>query len=128
MRVLIDTHAFLWWTVDDARLSERARDIIGDGRNDVMVSVASVWEIAIKTAKGRLNLPVDVGRYVDDRLRRNRWSTLAIDVRHVIRAAALPDLHRDPFDRALIAQAQVEAIPLLTTDPAITRYDVETLW
>jgi PIN domain nuclease of toxin-antitoxin system len=88
--------------MDDGQLSERACEIIRDGRNDVIVSAASV--------------------------RRKRWSTLAIDTRHVITAAALPDLHRDPFDRALIAQAQVESLPLLTTNAAIARYDVETIW
>lgn len=128
MRVLLDTHALLWWNVDDRRLSEAARDVIRDGRNEIVVSAASVWEIAIKSAKGRLDLPTTVDRYVDDRLRRNRWSALAIDVRHVIRAASLPEHHRDPFDRALIAQAQVEGLPILTTDAAITRYDVETIW
>jgi PIN domain nuclease of toxin-antitoxin system len=92
------------------------------------VSAASVWEIAIKSAKGRLDLPTPVDRYIDDRLRRNRWSPLAIDHRHVIRAASLPGYHRDPFDRALIAQAQIEGLPILTTDAAITRYDVETIW
>ncbi len=128
MRVLLDTHAVLWWNVDDARLSDAARDLIRDGRNDVIVSAASVWEIAIKSARGRLDLPSAVEPYVEDRLRRNRWSTLPIDVRHVIRAAALPEHHRDPFDRALIAQAQVEGLPIVTTDAAITRYDVETIW
>lgn len=128
MRVLLDTHALLWWSVDDGRLSELARDTIRDGRNEVLVSAASVWEIAIKSAKGRLELPSPVEQYMDDRLRRNRWSPLAIDFRHVIRAASLPDHHRDPFDRALIAQAQVERLPIVTTDAAITRYEVETIW
>jgi PIN domain nuclease of toxin-antitoxin system len=128
MRVLLDTHALLWWNVDDERLSGTARDVIQDGRNEVLISAASVWEIAIKSAKGRLDLPSNVGRYIEERIRRNRWSTLAIDIPHVIRAAALPELHRDPFDRALIAQAQVEALPIVTMDAAITRYDVETIW
>jgi PIN domain nuclease of toxin-antitoxin system len=128
MRILLDTHAVLWWNVDDDRLSDAARDVIRDGGNEVVVSAASVWEIAIKSAKGRLDLPTPVDRYIDDRLRRNRWSPLAIDHRHVIRAASLPGYHRDPFDRALIAQAQIEGLPILTTDAAITRYDVETIW
>lgn len=128
MRVLLDTHAVLWWSVDDGRLSETARSVIRDGRNEIVVSAASVWEIAIKSAKGRLELPSPVEQYVDDRLRRNRWSTLAIDVRHVIEAASLPEHHRDPFDRALVAQGRVEGLPILTTDAAITRYDVETIW
>ena len=128
MRVLLDTHAVLWWNVDDARLSDAARELIRDGRNEIVVSAASVWEMAIKAAKGRLDLPTTIDRYIDDRLRRNRWSPLPIDTRHVIRAATLPEHHRDPFDRALIAQAQVEGLPIVTMDAAITRYDVETIW
>jgi PIN domain nuclease of toxin-antitoxin system len=128
MRLMLDTHAFLWWNLDDDRLSGEARDAIGDGRNDVVISVASIWEVAIKAGKGKIDLPMAVDAYIADRLRRNRWSTLAIDVRHAVRAASLPMIHADPFDRVLIAQAQVESLPIVTTDAAITRYDVETIW
>jgi PIN domain nuclease of toxin-antitoxin system len=128
MRVLLDTHAFLWWNLDDDRLSESVRDLIRDGRTEVVVSVASIWEVAIKAAKGKIELPDAADAYIDDRLRRNRWSTLSIDPRHALHAAALPMIHADPFDRVLVAQAQLESIPLVTTDAAITRYDVETIW
>jgi PIN domain nuclease of toxin-antitoxin system len=128
MRVLLDTHAFLWWNLDDDRLSESVRDLIRDGRTEVVVSVASIWEVAIKAAKGKIELPDAADAYIDDRLRRNRWSTLSIDPRHALRAAALPMIHADPFDRVLVAQAQLESIPLVTMDAAITRYDVETIW
>jgi PIN domain nuclease of toxin-antitoxin system len=128
VKVLIDTHAFLWWDVDDGRLSERARSVLRDGANDVLISAASVWEVAIKAAKGRLDLPGDLHAYVADRLRRYRWTALAIDERHAVRAAGLPMIHADPFDRMLVAQSQVEGIPLVSSDPAITRYDVETIW
>ena len=128
MRVLLDTHAFLWWSLDDARLSGPAREAIRDGRNDVLVSVASIWEVAIKAAKGKLDLPMAVETYVADRLRRNRWVSLPIDARHAVQAASLPMIHADPFDRVLIAQAQLEGLPIITTDAAITRYDVETIW
>jgi PIN domain nuclease of toxin-antitoxin system len=128
MRVLLDTHALLWWNLDDDRLSESVRDLIRDGRTEVVVSVASIWEVAIKAAKGKIELPDAADAYIDDRLRRNRWSTLSIDPRHALRAAALPMIHADPFDRVLVAQAQLESIPLVTTDAAITRYDVETIW
>lgn len=128
MRVMLDTHAFLWWSLDDDRLSGPAREVIRDGRNDVVVSVASIWEVAIKARKGKLDLPMAVDAYVEDRLRRNRWSTLAVDVQHAVRAAALPMIHADPFDRVLVAQAQVESLPIVTTDAAITRYDIETIW
>ena len=128
MKALLDTHAFLWWDLDDARLSDRARAIIADGDNQIVVSAASVWEVAIKAGKGRLDLPADLDTYVDDRLRHYRWEAMPIDQHHAIRAAALPMIHGDPFDRMLVAQAQLASIPILTADPAITRYDVETIW
>lgn len=128
MRVLLDTHALLWWNLDDDRLSESVRDLIRDGRTEVVVSVASIWEVAIKAAKGKIELPQTVGAYIDERLRRNRWSTLSIDPRHALQAAALPKIHADPFDRVLVAQAQLESMPIVTMDAAITRYDVETIW
>jgi PIN domain nuclease of toxin-antitoxin system len=128
VRVLLDAHVFLWWSAADDRLSDRARDVIQDGRNECMVSVASMWEIAIKDAKGDLELPEDVEYFIEDRLARNRWTELPIARRHALRAASLPPIHRDPFDRILVAQSQIESIPLITTDVAITRYDVETIW
>ncbi len=128
MKVLLDTHAFLWWGLDDHRLSDRVREIIRDGRSDVLLSAASVWEVALKVSKGRLDLPGDLDAFVADRLRRDRWAPLAIDEHHAVRAASLPKIHGDPFDRMLIAQSQLEGIPLLTGDSAITRYDVETIW
>ena len=128
MRALIDTHAFLWWDLEDERLSEKAAGLIRDGQNEVLVSAGSVWEVAIKATRGRLDLPSDLDAYVADRLRRYRWTLVPIDERHAVRAATLPRIHDDPFDRVLVAQAQVENVPILTVDAAITRYDVETIW
>jgi PIN domain nuclease of toxin-antitoxin system len=128
VRVLLDTHAFLWWDLDDVRLSDGARAMIADSTTDVLVSAASIWEVAIKSRKGRLDLPSELDDYVDDRLRRYRWLTLPIDEHHAIRAATLPMIHTDPFDRMLVAQAQLEGVPLVTGDAALTRYDVETIW
>lgn len=128
MRVLLDTHAFLWWDLDDVRLSDTARAIIADSSTQVVVSAASIWEVAIKAGKGRIDLPSDLDAYVEDRLRRYRWVALPIDERHAVRAAGLPMIHTDPFDRMLVAQAQLEVVPILTTDAAITRYEVETVW
>ena len=128
VRALLDTHSFLWWESDEDRLSKSAFDIIRDGRNELIVSVATIWEVAIKYAKGRLILPTAPDLFIAERLRRNRWTELPIDRLHAIRAGSLPRLHGDPFDRLLIAQAQLESIPILTTDSAITRYDVETIW
>lgn len=128
MRVLLDTHTFLWWNAADDRLSDAVRELIADGRTEVLVSVASIWEVATKVAKGRLEIPDEAGRYVAERLQRNNWSALPIGVEHAVRAAGLPRIHLDPFDRMLVAQAQLEEVPILTIDAILTRYDVETIW
>ena len=129
MRILLDTHAFLWWASErGARLSERARDLLSDGATDVALSIVSVWEIAIKVGGGRMALPDVVEQYIPDRLRRHGFELMSIDLAHALRAGSLPAIHRDPFDRMLVAQAQIEGLPILTTDPAISRYDVETIW
>lgn len=129
MKVLLDTHAFLWWASErGARLSDRGRDLLADGATEAALSIASVWEIAIKVGAGKMVLPGPVGRYVPDRLRHDGFDLLGIELAHVVRAGDLPRLHGDPFDRMLVAQAQVEGIPILTSDPAIARYDVETIW
>lgn len=129
MRVLLDTHAFLWWVSErGARLSDRARDLLIEGDTEVVFSVASVWEMAIKAGAGRMDLPDVVERYVPDRMRHHGFELLSIELRHAFRAGALPRIHGDPFDRMLVAQAQVEGLPILTADPAISRYDVETIW
>ncbi len=129
MRILLDTHAFLWWASQrGARLSERARDLLSDGSTDAALSMASVWEIAIKVGGGKMILPDTVEHYIPDRLRHDGFELLTIDLPHAFRAGTLPRIHGDPFDRMLVAQAQVEGIPILTADPMIARYDVETIW
>lgn len=92
------------------------------------MSMASIWELAIKAGAGRILLPDSVERYVPDRIGRHGFELLAIELPHVFRAGALPRIHGDPFDRMLVAQAQIEGLPILTADPAIGRYDVETIW
>ncbi len=128
MRVLLDTHAFLWWVLEDPRLSPRALSVVAAPEYDVLVSAVSAWEIAIKSADARLDLPEPAGTYVRDRIAANGFRELAVTVEHAVRAASLPAIHRDPFDRLLIAQAQVEGIPILTSDTAIARYDVDVIW
>jgi PIN domain nuclease of toxin-antitoxin system len=129
LRLLLDTHTFLWWSSQrGARLSERARDLLADGATEVSFSVVSAWEIAIKVGGGRMDLPEPVDRYLPSRMRRHGFDLLPIELAHVFRAGSLPPIHRDPFDRMLVAQAQVESLPILTADPAISRYDVETIW
>lgn len=125
----MDTHVFLWWSTEGAaRVSERARDILSDGSNDVAFSTISAWEIAIKVGAGRLDLPDALERYLPKRVRDHGFDVLPVELAHALRVGSLPPIHRDPFDRMLIAQALVEGIPLITADPAIARYDVETIW
>ena len=128
MKALIDTHTFLWWNTEDAQLSPRAREIITDGKNEIFLSAASAWEIAIKAAKGRLVLPEEPTIYVPSRMSLYRIQPLPVQVSHALRVYELPPHHADPFDRLLVAQCQMESLPLVTKDEEIRRYDVETLW
>ena len=128
MRVLLDTHAFLWWITDDPRLSGRAREVISDGRNELYFSAASGWEIAIKAGLGRLEISGDLQRFVAEQLSRNAIQTLPIHLSHVLHTSALPSHHGDPFDRILVSQALLEKMPLMSADPQITRYPVEVVW
>ncbi len=99
-----------------------------DSSTDVAFSLASAWELAVKVGSGRLELPGAIERYLPDRLRHHGFELMPIDLSHALRAGALPRIHGDPFDRMLVAQAQIEGMPILTADPAIGRYDVETIW
>ncbi len=125
---MLDAHTFIWWVLDMPNLSERCREILLDGDNDVVVSVASAYEIAYKAEQGRLTLPDTPEAYIHSRLAANGFTSLPVQLSHALRAGTLPRIHGDPFDRLLVAQAQVEGIPILTADPAISRYDVETIW
>ena len=128
MRALLDTHTFLWWNLDDPHLSATAREFIARGSNEIFLSAASAWEIAIKAAKGRLILPASPDQYVADRMRLHRFSALPIELSHALQVYQLPDIHQDPFDRLLIAQSQLEDLPILTGDSEIGRYKVEMIW
>ncbi len=128
MRVLLDTHVFLWWVLDDSRLSERAREIIGEGKNDVLFSVASGWEIAIKSRLGRLRVPDDFERFMTDQLQLNDFRVLAVELAHALHVRSLPDHHRDPFDRMLVAQSRIEGLPIVGCDRRLADYGVELLW
>jgi PIN domain nuclease of toxin-antitoxin system len=114
-------------SLDPERLSPGSRALLGDGETDVLLSSASVWEIAIKHALGKLRLPEPPDRYVPSRVIQTRTTPLAIDHAHAVRVGSLPRHHRDPFDRILIAQAQVERVRIMTADPVFEAYDVELL-
>ena len=128
MRVLLDTHVFLWWITDDRRVSPRASEVIADGRNDLLFSVASGWEIAIKASHGRIELPAPMERFLIEQLWENRIDVLPIQMSHALHVHALPHHHRDPFDRMLVAQARLEKLPILSADVRIAEYEVEVLW
>jgi PIN domain nuclease of toxin-antitoxin system len=120
MTLLLDTHVLLWWLDDPGRLSKAARRAIRDGTNPVYVSAAVAWEIAIKKALGKLDAPDDL----EDILEANRFRPLPITIPHAIALRSLPDHHRDPFDRILIAQALHEGFRLVSRDAEIAKYPV----
>ena len=128
MKLLLDTHTFLWFIMDIGRVSSRALESMKDPQNDLILSVASAWEIAIKTARGKLKLAGPIDEFMPSQLAENRIALLPITLDHALRTAALPLHHADPFDRLLIAQSQVERIPILTSDAEFARYNVETVW
>ena len=127
-RFLLDTHTFLWWVTRDTRLPERVQVIIADPENDIFFSAVSAWEIAIKAQLGQMTLAGNPAELIPERVTANRFLTLPIEIHHALHVGGLPLLHRDPFDRLLIAQAQLEELTILTADPAIARYDVAVAW
>ncbi|HEU5014064.1 MAG TPA: type II toxin-antitoxin system VapC family toxin [Roseiflexaceae bacterium] len=128
MNILLDTHAFLWWITDDPQLSAGARDVLRDGTNVVFVSAASGWEIAIKAQLGKLPLSEPPEQFVPAQLGLNSFRDLPIQMRHALHVYTLPLHHRDPFDRVLVAQSQLEQLPIVTADPLIAQYDVQVIW
>lgn len=123
-RYLIDTHVWLWMQSDPDRLRDETRAIVAEVRNNILLSAASAWEIAIKYRLGKLVLPEAPASYVSDRMHRSGTSALPVDHAHVLRTAELPDHHRDPFDRVLVAQAQLLDLTIVTADGQLSAYDV----
>jgi PIN domain nuclease of toxin-antitoxin system len=121
--LLLDTHVLLWWLADDPTLREDAREAIADGESAVVVSAASAWEIAIKRAIGRLEAPDDL----EAQLERHRFAPLSISIAHALHAGELPRHHDDPFDRVLVAQAELDGLTIVTRDENIPLYGVSTL-
>jgi PIN domain nuclease of toxin-antitoxin system len=128
MRALLDTHTFLWWISDNPHLSPRVREIIGNGENELFLSAASGWEMAIKAGLGRLQLPPNLEHFILEQMALNAIESLPAQMSHALHVYKLPAHHRDPFDRMLIAQAQLENLPILTVDPQIARYSVKVIW
>lgn len=126
-RYLLDTHVWLWMQADPERLCDETRATVQDARNSILLSAASAWEIAIKYRLGKLPLPEAPASYVPDRMRRSGTSALPVEHAHALRTAQLPDHHRDPFDRLLIAQAQQLDLTIVTADEQLSAYDVSLI-
>ena len=127
MRLLLDTHAFLWFVAGEARLSRRARRALEDSRALLFLSAASVWEMAIKISLGRLSLPATAAEYVAGKLQ-SGLQVLPVEWSHAAAVETLRFHHRDPFDRLLIAQAQLEDLSIVSGDPAFRKYEVRVIW
>lgn len=128
MKVLLDTHCWLWLQTTPQRFSDEVSEVLGDRRHELLLSAASSWEIAIKWALGRLPLPVPPDEYVPDRMQRSGVVGLAVEHHHVLTVATLAHHHTDPFDRLLVAQAVTEGAKLLTADHALRPYGIDIMW
>ncbi len=128
MRLLLDTHAFLWWLDGDRRLPLRLRRLIGDESNAIHVSAATAWEIATKARLGKLPGALDVAADIGGAVASQGFIAMPVTIPHAQRAGALPGPHRDPFDRMLIAQSQMEDVPLVSLDDVFDGYGVTRLW
>jgi PIN domain nuclease of toxin-antitoxin system len=128
MKVLLDTHAFIWWDSDSAKLSPQARAACQDRANLVLLSVASVWEMQIKLQLGKLHLRLPLADVVGEQQQTNEIQVLPVALGHVLGLQNLPAHHRDPFDRLLIAQANAEEAVLISHDPVFAHYPVKVLW
>ncbi len=127
MKLLVDTQCWLWMHSAPERLPASVRRVLASAASSLFLSSASIWEMAIKAGIGKLRLPLPLNEYVLTRLEQSRTDVLPIDHHHALRVAGLPPHHRDPFDRMLVAQAQVEDWPIVTTDPQLAAYDVEVI-
>jgi PIN domain nuclease of toxin-antitoxin system len=128
MRLLLDTHTLIWFFAGDSQLSNTARILIEDEDNNKLVSTASIWEMAIKQSKGKLNLSLPLDEYIAQKLSLEDFNLLNINLDHLSQIVSLPFYHKDPFDRLLIAQAIMEGIPILSKDSAFDAYSINRLW
>ena len=128
MKALLDTHVVLWWLFNDPKLSEKCKLLIGDPQVEILVSAASGWEISTKHRLGKLPEAGDVATELPRHLRQARFCVLPISLEHAHLAGSLPGPHRDPFDRMIMAQALVEGLSVVTSDPVFTDYSVPVIW
>ena len=128
MKALLDTHVFLWWVLDDERLTPFVRDFVADVKNELFLSAASCWEMMIKARIGRLTFPESPEKFIPYQMNKNKLIGLPVQIAHALHIQSLPEHHKDPFDRMLVAQAQVERMPIITNDRLLAEYDVKILW
>jgi len=128
VRVLLDTHSFLWFIGGSVSLSPSARALVEDADNQPFLSVASLWEMAIKLSIGKLSLGQPFETLIPEQMKLNGIELLQIEMPHIVAVASLPFHHRDPFDRLLVAQAIVEQMPIVSGDPAFDSYTIQRLW
>jgi PIN domain nuclease of toxin-antitoxin system len=128
MRLLLDTHTFLWFINGDENLSQRSKILIQESDNEVFISIATLWEITIKTSLGKLELSQPFDLLIPRELTNNEFTQLPITIEHLIKLGSLPFHHRDPFDRLLIAQSLYEQMPLISKDGEFDDYELERIW
>jgi PIN domain nuclease of toxin-antitoxin system len=128
VKLLLDTHAFLWWVEGAPAVGRRARAELANPDNDVFLSIASCWELAIKLSLGKLRLTQSLERFIPEQLSRNGFVLLGLEFRHVARVADLPFHHRDPFDRVLVAQALLDGFAIVSADRVFRKYGVTVVW
>ncbi|MEH1870452.1 type II toxin-antitoxin system VapC family toxin [Nostoc sp.] len=128
MRLLLDTHTFIWYVTDNSRFSNQVVELINDENNEILLSIASLWEIAIKQNLGKLSFNQPFEIFITQQLNLNDFRLLDIKISHVTVVATLPLHHRDPFDRILIAQSVVENIPILSADKIFDAYPIRRVW
>ena len=128
MRLLLDTHVFLWFILNDPKLSLNAHNLVVNPVNDILISTASYWEIAIKVSIGKFHIPGSFQPWIDHQITSNSFDVLTISIAHAAKVATLPFHHRDPFDRLLVAQALTENIPMISADTLLDAYSVVRRW
>jgi PIN domain nuclease of toxin-antitoxin system len=128
VKLILDTHAFLWFVTNDPLLSATAKALIADPANEIVISPASYWEVAIKVSIGKYPLAVPFEQFFTEGVEGNDFSILPVEIRHAAVLASLPMHHKDPFDRMIIAQAMVERIPIVSIDAALDAYGIIRIW
>jgi len=128
MKYLLDTHALLWITTNDPKLSKKAKNIYLDAENEILLSIVSIWELAIKSSIGKITFQKDLDDFVDVHIKGNNIEILKIELPHVLRIEKLPFHHRDPFDRLIIAQAIEDNLKILGADNTFDKYKIKRIW